>query len=156
MQGSKRSSQRWGLAAAGAVALLALAGLFGFRNQLPLLFAPAATPTKVQVSSTVVATVTPEPTFTPTTIATFVQGTPRLVPPAGNSSNVALLSVNDLYLMNPDWSELTLVRTENSPKSNLHWIAGGRLIYMSHNCAFMLDSTTNRVQQLTCFNPNES
>ena len=51
---------------------------------------------------------------------------------------------------------MTLVRTENSPKSNLHWIVGGRLIYMSHNCAFMLDAQTNRVQQLTCFNPNES
>jgi len=76
--------------------------------------------------------------------------------PPGNVSKIALLSGNDLYLMNPDGSELTLVRTENSPKSNLHWVAGGRLIYMSRNCAFMLDSTTNRTQQITCFNPNES
>jgi dipeptidyl aminopeptidase/acylaminoacyl peptidase len=70
-------------------------------------------------------------------------------------SKVALVSGNDLYLMNPDGSELTLVRTENSPKSNLHWIAGERLIYMSRNCAFMLDAKTNQVQQLSCFNPDE-
>jgi len=86
----------------------------------------------------------------------MAQGLPTPVLPLGDTNKIALVSGNDLYLMKPDGSELTLVRTENSPKSNLHWIAGGRLIYMSRNCAFMLDAQTNRVQQLTCFTPSES
>lgn len=57
--------------------------------------------------------------------------------------------------MNSDGSDLTLVRTDNSPKSNLHWVAGGRLIYMSRNCGFMLDAATNRTQEIVCFNSNE-
>jgi Tol biopolymer transport system component len=159
MQDASRSSRRRGLAALGAVAVLALAGLFAFRGQLPFSFGPAATPTTVEVVAPVPATSTPQPTYTPTDIptatATAVPDTPTPVPPLGNVSKIALLSGNDLYLMNPDGSELTFVRTDNSPKSNLHWVAGGRLIYMSRNCAFMLESSTNRTQQIVCFNSNE-
>jgi serine/threonine protein kinase len=155
MQGSSRGARRWGLAAIGAVVLLALAGAFAFRNQLPFLAAPTVTPTAVAASPSALPTVTPAPTLSPTPVTT-VQDLPTPVLPPGNTGKVALLSGNDLYLMNPDGSELTLVRTENSPKSNLHWIAGGRLVYRSRNCAFMLDAQTNRVQQLTCFNPGES
>jgi hypothetical protein len=155
MQGPSRGARRWGLAAIGAVVLLALAGAFAFRNQLPFLAAPTVTPTAVAASPSALPTVTPAPTLSPSPVTT-VQDLPTPVLPPGNTGKVALLSGNDLYLMNPDGSELTLVRTENSPKSNLHWIAGGRLVYMSRNCAFMLDAQTNRVQQLTCFNPGES
>ena len=155
MQGSERKGRRWGVAAFGAVVLLAVLGLFGFRNQLPFFLDPTASPTKVEASATAFSTATPPPTFTRTATASAIQDATQVLPP-GNVGTVALLSGNDLYLMNPDGSELTLVRTENSPKSNLHWIAGGRLIYMSRNCAFMLDATTNRIQPLSCFNPNES
>jgi serine/threonine protein kinase len=157
MQDSSRASRRWGLAAITAFVLLAVAGFFALRGQLPFSIAPTATPTTVEVSAPLVATATetPEPAFTLTVTATIVQETPTLVLPPGNVGKIALLSGNDLYLMNPDGSELTFVRTDNSPKSNLHWIAGGRLIYMSRNCAFMLDSTTNRTQQIACFNSNE-
>ena len=110
----------------------------------------------MEVTPSALPTLTAVPTLPPTATATLVQDLPTPVLPPGNTNKIALVSGNDLYLMNPDGSELTLVRTENSPKSNLHWIAGGRLIYMSRNCAFMLDAQTNRVQQLTCFTPSES
>ncbi|HJS20738.1 MAG TPA: protein kinase [Anaerolineales bacterium] len=155
-QNASRSSRRWGLAAIATVAIFALAGLFAFRGQLPFFSTPSATPTTVEVSVPVVPTLTPMPTVTPTVTATVVEEAPTPILPAGSTGKVALLSGNDLYLMNPDGSELTLVRTDNSPKSNLHWTSDGRLIYMSRNCAFMLDSATNRTQQIVCFNPNEN
>jgi hypothetical protein len=159
MQDGSRASRRRGLAAIGAVMVLALAGLFAFRGQLPFSFAPAATPTSVEVVAPVPPTSTPEPTLTPTDVptatATIIRDTPTPVLPPGNVDKIALLSGNDLYLMNPGGSELTFIRTDNSPKSNLHWVAGGRLIYMSRNCAFLLDSATNRTQQIACFNSNE-
>jgi serine/threonine-protein kinase len=159
MQDGSRALRRRSLAAIGALMVLALAGLFAFRGQLPFSFGPAATPTSVVVVAPVLPTSTPEPAQTPTDVptatATIIQDTPTPVLPPGNVDKIALLSGNDLYLMNPDGSELTFVRTDNSPKSNLHWIAGGRLIYMSRNCAFLLDSSTNRTQQIACFNANE-
>jgi serine/threonine protein kinase len=156
MQAPSRTSRRWGLVAIGVVALLTVAGAFVFRNQIPFLAAATATPTAVEALPLPLPTDTPVPTLLPTATATTLEELPTPVLPPGNTGKVALLSGNDLYLMNPDGSELTLVRTENSPKSNLHWIAGDRLIYMSHNCAFMLDAKTNQVQQLSCFNPGES
>jgi serine/threonine protein kinase len=156
IQAANRRSRRWGPAAFGALLLLALAGAFAVRNQIPFLAAATATSTLVKPSPSALPTLTPVPTLQPTATVTTIWESPTPILPPGNIGKVALLSGNDLYLMNPDGSELTLIRTENSPKSNLHWIAGGRLIYMSRNCAFMLDANTNRVQQLTCFNPNES
>ena len=156
MQGPSRSSRRWGFAAAGVLVLLAMAGLLAFRNQIPFLMAPSATPTPVLASPSSIPSSTPEPTLTVTAEPTLTQIAPTLALPPGNVGKIALLSGNDIYLMNSDGSELTLVRTENSPKSNLHWVAGGRLIYMSRNCGFMLDSATNQTLQLSCFNPGES
>ena len=60
-----------------------------------------------------------------------------------------------MYLMNIDGSNLIQVRTENAAKSNLQWLADGRLIYMSRNCAYALDAETRQTQQLVCFNQNE-
>jgi len=157
MQETSRSSRSRGLVAVGAVLLLALAGILAFRGQLPFLSAPLPTPTTMAISNpiTLTLTATLEPTLTPTVTATLIQETPTPVLPLGNADKIALLTGNDVYLMNSDGSELTLVRTDNSPKSNLHWISGGRLIYMSRNCAYMLDSATNRSQQIVCFNSNE-
>ena len=155
MQDAARSSRRFGLVVASTAVLLALAGLFAFRDQLPFFAPPATNPTIIEISNTVIVTTTPEPTSSPTLTVTPIQETPTAVPPLGNTDKIALLSGNDLYLMNSDGSQLTLVRTDNSPKANLHWISGGRLIYMSRNCGFMLDSATNRTQQIVCFNSNE-
>jgi serine/threonine protein kinase len=158
LQDSTRSSRRRsGWIAGGTVVLLALAGLFVFRGQLPFLAPPTSEPTIIQVANTVIVTTTPEPTLTATATvtATAIADTPTAVPPLGNTDKIALVSGNDLYLMNSDGSDLTLVRTENAPKSNLHWVADGKLIYMSRNCGFMLDSKTNLTHQIICFNANE-
>src|SRR5215207_8812826 len=157
MQETSRSSRSRGLVAVGAVLLLTLAGILAFRGQLPFLSAPLPTPTTMAISNpiTLTLTATLEPTLTPTATATLIQMTPTPVPPLGNADKIAFLTGNDIYLMNSDGSELTLVRTDNSPKSNLHWISGGRLIYTSRNCGYMLDSATNRSQQIVCFNSNE-
>jgi WD40 repeat protein len=151
------------LVAAATLGLLALAGVLAFRAQLPFvaeipfLAPPTAGPTIIQIANTVIVTTTPQPTSvaTATLPATLNPETPTITPPLGNTDKIALVSGNDLYLMNSDGSQLTLVRTENSPKSNLHWVAGGRLIYMSRNCGFMLDSATNKTEQIMCFNTNE-
>ncbi|MEO8355404.1 MAG: serine/threonine-protein kinase [Chloroflexota bacterium] len=158
MQQSARSWRGCSLVAVGAVLLLALAGIFAFRGQLPFLSIPAATSTETQVPASITPltlTVTPQPTLTPTVTATPVQQTPTPIPPPGNADRIALVTGNDIYLMNSDGRELSLIRTDNAPKSNLHWIDGGRLIYMSRNCAYLLDSATNLSQQIVCFNANE-
>ncbi|MGE5375426.1 MAG: protein kinase domain-containing protein, partial [Bacteroidota bacterium] len=156
MQDTPQRSRGWLAAAIGAVVLLVLAGAFAFRGQMPFFSTPTATPTLPEPSPTAAATITPAPTTSPTRTAGAVLAPSTPLPPPGNVGKVALLSGNDLYLMNPDGTDLTLVRTENSPKSNLHWVSDGRLIYMSRNCAFMLDSKTNRTQQISCFNADES
>jgi serine/threonine protein kinase len=155
MQQAGRSSRRLSLVAVAGALVLALAGLFAFRSQLPFLSTPVPTATVVEIAAPIIPTITPQPTVMPTITATPVQDTPTAVPPAGNVDRIALLAGNDIYFMNTDGSDLTLIRTDNSPKSNLHWIAGGRLIYMSRNCAYMLDSATNRSEQVVCFNSNE-
>jgi len=152
---SRASRRRSGWIVGGAVLVLAVAGLFAFRAQIPFLSPPAPETTIIEISNTVIVTATPEPTQIPTATATMIEETPTAVPPLGNTDKIALMSGNDLYLMNSDGSQLTLVRTENAPKTNLHWIADGKLIYMSRNCGFMLDSKTNRSQQVICFNSNE-
>lgn len=149
-----RSSRRVGLIAAGTFFALALAGFFALRGQLPFLQAAGANPTVVEPSTTPVPTFTDMPTVMPTETATSMPEA-TLVPPFGNADQIALLSGNDIYLMNPDGSDLKLVRTDNTSKSNLHWIPGGKLIYTSRNCAYMLDSESRRTEQIVCFPSNE-
>lgn len=57
--------------------------------------------------------------------------------------------------MNTDGTRLTQIRTENSPKSNLQWIPGDQLIYLSRNCVYLLDAETRQTQRLSCFASNE-
>lgn len=150
-----RSSRRVGLIAVGAVVLLALAGFFGLRGQLSFLQASEPTLVSTKASTLPAATSTTAPTEMPTSTATTVQVQPTVVPPFGGADKIALLSGNDIYLLNPDGTDLVLVRTDNAAKSNLHWIPGGRLIYSSRNCAYMLDSESRVSKQIVCFNANE-
>ncbi len=80
---------------------------------------------------------------------------PTVPPPPGSVNQIAFLSGNELYFMNLDGSGLIQIRTDNSPKSNLEWIPGNRLVYLSRNCAFMVDGVTKQVEQLVCFNIDE-
>ena len=57
----------------------------------------------------------------------------------GGADKIAFLVGNQLYLMDVDGNNLIQVRTDNSVKSNLHWIPDGRLTYISRNCVYLLD-----------------
>jgi serine/threonine protein kinase len=148
-----RTSLIWIL---GSVAvLLGLFWMFARGGNIPFL-AVASTPT-VNLSLSATPVISTE-TFTlipPTTTATL-EFTPTLEPaPPGGADQIALLSGNELYLMNTDGSGLIQVRTENSPKSNLQWIPDNRLIYLSRNCAYLLDANTKQVQQFFCLTASE-
>lgn len=153
-QTTTRSSRRVGLIAVGAVVILALAGFFGLRGQLSFL-QPAQTESVINTATVSAATPTLPPTEAPTVTVTPIVVQPTVVPPFGNVDKIAILSGNDIYLLNPDGTDLVLVRTDNAAKSNLHWIPGGRLIYTSRNCAYMLDSQTRVTREIVCFNANE-
>jgi len=150
-----RSSFLW--IAGSVVVLLAIFWMFASGGNIPFLTV-ASTPT---VSLLPTQTAIP-PTGTFTAVPPTVTGTPEPtstpVPTAtvpGGADQVALVSGNDIYLMNTDGSNLVQVRSENSPKSNLQWIPGNRLIYMSRNCAFLLEAETKQTQRLSCFNDSE-
>jgi len=143
---------------AGLVLLIAIAGgAYGFRGQLSFLFGPAPTASQTVVASPMVAptasqTFTPEPT--PTLAVTAPAGTPMSSIPGG-ADKVAFLVGNQLYLMDVDGSNLIQVRTDNSIKTDLHWIPDGRLTYISRNCVYILDVEALLAQQVMCFTPKE-
>jgi serine/threonine-protein kinase len=155
------ASMRWaGWIVAGLLLLLALSGgAFVFRGQLPFLFAPTVTPTVLptSVSPTLAPTLTftPEPTLTPEVTATAGTPLPQVPAIPGGADKVAFLAGNQLYLMDIDGSNVMQIRTDNSAKSNLHWMPDGRLTYISRNCVYLLDADTRQVQQVMCFVSNE-
>ena len=140
----------------GIVILIAIAGIFAFGGQLPFL-SPASNPTPSldPASITIQPTDTALPTFTPQPTATQTPE-PTVIPMPGGADQIAILSGNQIYLMNTDGSNLIQVRTDNSAKSNLHWLPGNRLVYMTRNCAYLLDANTKATQQLSCFDLNET
>jgi len=152
-----RTSLTWIL---GSLALLlAFFWMFSRGGNIPFL-AIASTPTVNLLPSEITAP--PTETFTPippTATATF-EPTPTLEPNPvniypGSADQIALLSGNQMYLMNTDGSGLIQVRTDNSPKSNLQWIPDNRLVYMSRNCAYLLDAESKQSERLSCFASNE-
>lgn len=151
-------AKRVGWIMAGLLLLIAVAGgAYGFRAQLPFLFgtpptstaAPAATAT---MTPTVQQTFTPEPTQTVEVIATSGTVTSSI---PGGADRIAFLIGNQLYVMDVDGSNVIQVRTDNSVKSDLHWIPDGRLTYISRNCVYILEVDTLRVDQVMCFNAKE-
>jgi serine/threonine protein kinase len=137
-----------------AVLSVILFGFLALRGQLPFL-SPASTPT---VSLDAPATSLPSVPTTPpteTAVPTVTPEPPTPAPLPGNADQIAFLSGNELYFMNMDGTGLLQIRTDNSPKSHLQWIAGNRLVYISRNCAFMVDGVTKVVQELVCFNIDE-
>jgi Tol biopolymer transport system component len=106
----------------------------------------SATETFTPVPQTATVTIEPTATLEPTPVNLYM----------GAADQIALLSGNQIYLMNPDGTGLTQVRSENSTKSNLQWIADNRLVYMSRNCVYLLDAGTKQTQELSCFGSNEA
>ena len=151
---SSSSLRRRTLIIAGAGLLIAIAGAFGLTRQLPFLTVPDSTPTAGINSVPPTSTVIPAPTSTATPIATEEIST--VAPPPGNADKIAFVAGNQIYLMNVDGTELIQILTDNSAKSNLHWMADGRLVYVSRNCANIIDIETRNIQELVCFNANET
>ena len=154
------SSRRRTLIVATAGLLIAVAGAFALTRQLP--FLPAVVPTSTMGITSIPPTVTftPAPTLTMTATMIETQEISTVAPPHGNVDKIAFVAGNQIYLMNADGTDLIQIRTDNSDKSNLHWLADGRLVYVSRNCAniVMVDVETGNVQniqELVCFDPNE-
>ena len=152
-----KSRRRVGFIVAGMILLIILAGAFALSRQLPVVPAVDMTSTTEVTPVPAIATQTSVPESTATTAATAIpteeMSTP--VPPPGNADKIAFLSGNGIYLMNVDGSDLIQIRTENSAKSNLHWMFDGRLVYISRNCANAIDVETRSIEELVCFDANE-
>src|SRR6185503_15629165 len=134
--------------------LIAIAGIFAFSGQIPFLSpaSPTPSPSLAPVSPTLLPTTTPVPpsTFTPVPTPT-IPITPTAVPMPGGSDQIAILSGNQIYTMNMDGTDLIQVRTDNSPKSNLQWVSGNRLLYTARNCIYLINGATKANQQIACF-----
>jgi serine/threonine protein kinase len=143
-----------GFLIAGILILISIVGLLALGGQLPFL-SPASNPTPslILVSPTILPTETALPTVTPVPTATLQ---PTAIPAPGGADQIAILSGNQIYLMNLDGTNLIQVRTDNSAKSNLQWIPGNRLVYMTRNCAFSVDGNTKENKQIACFDLNET
>jgi len=141
---------------AGLLIFIAVVGFIFLGGSLPFL-SPASNPTSSlsPATNTIQPTDTlmpPTETLTPTITLTVM---PTPVPAAGGADMIAILSGNELYLMETDGSSLIQVRSENSPKSNLQWISGNRLVYIMRNCVYLLDGETKETTELACFNFDE-
>ncbi len=145
-----------GFLTAGLLILISIVGLLALGGQLPFL-SPASNPTPslIPASMTIQPTDTASPTLTPEPTATSTLA-PTAIPAPGSADQIAILSGNQIYLMNTDGTGLIQVRTDNSAKSNLQWIPGNRLVYMARNCAFIVDGKTKANKQIACFDLNET
>ena len=141
---------------AGVLILIAVMGFTFFGGKLPFL-SPASNPTSspIPATSTIQPTDTvPPPTETQPPTATQT-ALPTVIPSPGGADQIAILSGNQLYLMDIDGGNLVQVRTDNSAKSNLQWIPSNRLVYISRNCVYILDGATKDTSELACFNMSE-
>jgi serine/threonine protein kinase len=139
--------------------LFAFFWMFSSGGNIPFLSIASTSTVSLLPSATVVP---PSKTFTPLppTATATVELTPTISPTPtavypGGADQFAVVSGNQIYLMNMDGSGVVQIRTVNSPKDNLQWITGNRLVFISRNCAYLLDAATKQTQQLTCFNANE-
>jgi serine/threonine protein kinase len=151
---SRRRATGW--ITAGTLILISIVGFFALGGGLPFL-APASNPTPSLTLPSIIISSTDtsiSPTFTPSPTATLIP-TPTVIPVPGGADLIAILSGNQLYLMNLDGTNLVQIRTDNSPKSNLQWTPGNRLVYISRNCAYMVDGVTKANQEIACFDTNE-
>jgi len=151
---SRRRATGW--ITAGVLILISIAGLFALGGGLPFL-SPASNPTPSLTLASI--DIFPTETFVPPTFTPFPTFTqtlqPTVIPAPGNANQIAILSGNQLYFLNLDGTNLIQVRTDNSPKSNLQWIPGNRLVYTTRNCAYIVDGASLEAREIACFNMEE-
>jgi len=160
-QSAPASSLRWtSWIVLGIFLLATIGGWLALRGQLPFPITAISTPSTgvIPASPTTepTMTLTPVPTSTLSISATVGQETPVVASIPGGADKVAFVAGNEIYLMNVDGSDLIQIRTENSAKSGLHWIANGRLVYISRNCAYIVDVQIAQPEEIVCFNARES
>ncbi|MDQ3005587.1 MAG: protein kinase, partial [Chloroflexota bacterium] len=161
-----QSRRRVGFIVAGMILLVVLAGAFALSRQLPLV--PAADMTRTAAATVVAATPTrtviPQSTATPTIVSTAAateateiptEQMSTVAPLLGNADKIAFVAGNGIYLMDADGGDLIQIRTDNSAKSNLHWMFDGRLVYISRNCANAIEVESRTIEELGCFDANE-
>jgi len=160
-QNASSSSFRWtSWVVLGLFLLAAIGGWLGLRGQLSFPLTALSTPTASVIPASQTTeprmTLTPVPTSTLTITATAALETPVVASIPGGADKVAFVSGNEIYIMNVNGSDLIQIRTDNSAKSGLHWIADGRLVYISRNCAYIVDVQIEQPEQIVCFNARES
>ena len=127
----------WIGAGAGAL-ILVVAAIFLLRGKPaegPAEASPAAGATVAPVSapSTVPATAT------------------SVAIPFGGADKFALVSANEIWLMNPDGSDAQPLTGDGMEKRNLQWLDAKTLVYLSDTCVYTIDITVATPKRITCF-----
>ncbi len=153
---SSISGSRMGIIIGGVVLLLALLGGFIFKDKL---FGGAApTSISVPVSTAINTEVIPTATEALPT-ATQVepsptQELPTAIPIPGGTDKIAFISGREIWMMNPDGSEITPLTNNGSGKSSLQWMPDGKsLMFLSRNCAYSLNTETRETETVFCLDP---
>ena len=140
----------------GGIFLLALIlfAIRGYSNSITPVTATATVVSAIMTSSPAstkpvqqTATITTPPTETST-------ATTAVVPGIGGANKIALAANNEVYLLNPDGSDIEPLTQTHIPKFDLQWLPGGReLLYVEETCVYKIDvqSAQKESEQLICF-----
>lgn len=144
-----------------ALCILAVGGIFIFRDQIPLFAQATNTPT-LEIMQ---ATRTPDAILP--TDTTLVETTPLTVLPSdtptstatprkaviGGTDMIALVNANNIWVLRPDGTELLQVTTDGAVKHSLSWSPDGQSVfYISGKCIWSANIVTQEAVSLTCFN----
>jgi serine/threonine protein kinase len=144
------------IGAGAGVVILAVAAIFLLRGRPASGPAVEASPSPTaQAASPIPSTFTPLPLPTETVAAalTPTEAAPVVVIPPGGADKFAVVSANEIWLMNPDGSEAGSITGDGSAKSHLQWLPDGKtLIYLEGTCVYSIDVTVRQPQKITCFN----
>ncbi len=142
---------------AASLVLLGFAIWGGMKFALPL-----AVPSTATLSATPAPTATSLPTSTPsptleisavsTAIPTSTPLPPSPTPAAGRADKIALLASNDIWLINMDGSDPFQITNDDSGKSDLQWLPGGKeILYVQGKCVNIVNIVTLEKTRVTCY-----
>ncbi|MGZ6346982.1 MAG: protein kinase domain-containing protein [Anaerolineales bacterium] len=160
-----------GLGGAGLlVCVVAVAGIFMFKDKIPFLAGP--TPTRSLIT-TITATPGTPPVRVPTSTsipailnptANNDKPTPSLTPKSspsptvqsksiiGGADLIAFLNNNDIHVIDVDGSNLTQITKDGGVKNDLQWSPDGKsLFYISGLCIHSVSVPGGEDTQITCF-----
>ena len=175
----------WIIAGLLAVGLIAGIGLGGWYlatsgilarstpTTLPLVAAVStATPTEKQLeptstleiptetppppTDTLIPTSTEPPEATPT--ATETPGPTMIAAVSiGGADKIAFINKDDLWMVNPDGSDLQQITSDGATKTRPQWLPDGEnIVFLTGKCIKMVNVPTGRVDLITCFETAEA